>query len=86
VPVQLSDGLPTQANFVDIARSNLGKIKARFNRQLGKSGIMFGATDALLGHREEKLPVADDARGRVVHLGIVQAKSYHARASGCLRP
>ena len=86
MPVQLPDRLPSQADFVGSFWADLGKIEARLNRQVGKSGIMLGATDALLGYRKEKFSIADNASGRVVHLGIVQAKSDHAGLSGCLHP
>ena len=86
MPVQLPDGLPTQADFVDVLWADLGEIEARLNRQSGKSGIMLGAADALLGHREKKFPIADNAGGGVVHLGIVQAKGDQRRASDCLWP
>ena len=77
MPIQLPDRLPSRADLVNGFRADLGKIEAGLNRQLGKSGIMLDPANALLGHREEKFPVADNAGGIIVHLGLVHAKSQH---------
>src|ERR1700674_1183577 len=44
-----------------------------------KTRVVLYAADALLRDREEEFAVANDTRGRIVHLGVVDAQRYHPR-------
>jgi len=64
-------GLPAEADFVELFRTGLRKFQARGNCVSGKTRIVFQPAKALFRHRKEQLTVPHDARGRIMHLRVV---------------
>jgi hypothetical protein len=64
--------LPANADFINLIGTQFRKIEAGLNGEVREAGIVFEAADALLGYGKKKLAIANEASGRVVHLGIVE--------------
>jgi len=64
--------LPADADFINLIGAQFRKIEAGLNGEIREAGIVFEAADALFGHGEKKLAIANEASGRVVHLRIVE--------------
>src|SRR5260370_22887235 len=69
--------LPPETHFVELVRPRFGEIEARTNRKVRKPRIVFDAAEPFFRYGEKDLTVAHNTCGRVVHLGIVDAKSHH---------
>src|ERR1700733_3703750 len=61
-------GRPTLTDFVELVSADAGKLQARANGAVWKSSIMLDAAETLLSYSEKQFAIADDARGRVMHL------------------
>src|SRR5689334_8607882 len=81
MPERRSRRAPSEANFVDLVRSEAGVIKAGLQRQARKPRIVLHSADAFFGDGHEKLAIAHDARRRIVHSAVVQADRYHREIS-----
>ena len=68
VPVNWPRRLPSEAHFVQFVGAHSGEFQASFNRKLWKARVVLQAAQPFLGHRKQQLPIAHDARGRIVHL------------------
>ena len=55
-------GLPAKADFVDLIRTDAGKIKAGSHGTPRKSAIVLDTTEAFLSDGEEKFPITHDTR------------------------
>ena len=66
------------ADCVELIGPHTRKIEAGANGVVRKAGIVFDPADALLGHGKKQLAVPRDARGRIVHLRVVEAECDHA--------
>jgi len=56
---------------------NVREVQAGANGQAREPGIMLDAADSFFRHGEQKIAVASDARGRIVHLRIVESERDH---------
>src|SRR5260370_15071308 len=77
VPKSCARALPPETHFVELVRPRFGEIEARTNREVRKPRIVFDAAEPFFRYGEKNLTVAHNTCGRVVHLGIVDAKSHH---------
>lgn len=65
--------LPSKTYLVELRGLNAGKIEARLNGQVWEARIMLEAAKTLFCDREEDLAITGDARGGIVHLGVVES-------------
>jgi hypothetical protein len=56
-------GLPAKADFVDLIRTDAGKIKAGSYGTPRKTAVVLHTTDTFLSDGEEKFPITHDTRG-----------------------
>ena len=63
--------LPSETYLVKLGGLNACKIEASLDGQAWEASIMLEAAKTLFCDSEEDLAIAGDARGRVVHLGVV---------------
>ncbi len=81
MPKARARGGPAKAHFVQLIGAKTRKIQARLNGESWKAGIMFYPADAFFGDGEEQLPIADNARGRIMHFCVVDAERDHFGSS-----
>src|SRR5580658_2967464 len=67
--------LPPKANKIKFRSLDAGEIQASLNRADGKSRVVLFAAQPLFGNSKQRLAVAHDARGRIVHLRVVDAQA-----------
>ena len=68
---------PSLADEIDFLGADAGEIEASPNRQGRETRIVLHAAQTLFRHRKQNFAVAHDARGRIVHLRIVDSESKH---------
>src|SRR6266550_4397776 len=69
---------PALADEIELVGPHLYKVQAGTNGEARKGCIVLDPADALLGHGKKQLAVTRNARGRIMHLRIVEAQSDHS--------
>lgn len=75
---------PSLADEVEFLGTYMREIEAGANGEGGKARVVLHAAQALLRNGEEDFSIAGDARGRIVHLRVVDPKGNHAVQSAAL--
>jgi hypothetical protein len=68
---------PSLADEIKLIDTKLCKIQASADRETREARIMLDPADALLGNCKQQLAVTHNARGRIVHLRIIETKCNH---------
>src|SRR5260221_12553622 len=77
--------LPPDTHVVHLRGGDFPEVQASLDGEGGKARVVLHSADALLGDREEQFAVPHQARGRIVHLRIVEAKGDHAATDSSKR-
>src|ERR1700730_11157893 len=71
-------GGPAKTHFVELVSTQACKVQASSNRHSWKPSVMLDPADAFFGDRDEQLPIADNACGRIMHLVVVESERNHS--------
>src|SRR5438128_6944618 len=70
--------LPTETYLIELRGGNFREVQTGLNRELGKPGSVFDSREPLFRNGKEKFAIANDASGRIMHLGIVDSERNHS--------
>ncbi len=76
---------PAHADLVELIGANSGEIQAGANGAVREAGVVLEAAQSLLGHSKKQFAVANNARGRIVHLRVVDSDGEHQPTLALIR-